>query len=70
MIIAGKIKIKHGAVVKFEKEGACIDDGTLLPADLIIMATGVYLDKTLYHATKISCRVWLDERRRKEYLWE
>jgi putative flavoprotein involved in K+ transport len=40
LIIDGKIKLAHGQVVEIVEDGAILDDGTKLEADLIVYATG------------------------------
>ena len=40
LIIDGKIKLVHGQVAEIVPEGVKLDDGRVLPADLIVYATG------------------------------
>lgn len=40
LIIDGKIKLAHGQVAEITETGVLLDDGTELPADLIVYATG------------------------------
>ena len=40
LIIDGQIKLKHGQVAKIIPDGVLLTDGTHLPADLIVYATG------------------------------
>ena len=40
LIIDGKIKLAHGNVREIVPDGVMLEDGTLLPADLIVYATG------------------------------
>ena len=40
LIIDGKIKLAHGNVREIVADGVMLEDGTLLPADLIVYATG------------------------------
>lgn len=40
LIIDGKIKLAHGQVQQITETGVLLDDGTELPADLIVYATG------------------------------
>jgi len=40
MIIDGKIKHKYGQVVRLSETGVVLEDGTELPADLVVYATG------------------------------
>jgi len=40
LIIAGKIKIKHGEITQFETDGLRMKDGSFVPADIIVLATG------------------------------
>ena len=40
LIADGKIKLAHGQVTKITKTGVVLDDGTELPADVIVYATG------------------------------
>ena len=40
LIIDGKIKLAHGNVQEIVPNGVMLDDGKLLPADLIVYATG------------------------------
>ena len=40
LIADGKIKLRHGQVTEITKTGVKLDDGTELPADVIVYATG------------------------------
>jgi putative flavoprotein involved in K+ transport len=40
MIIDGKIKLAHGQVKEIVEDGVVLEDGTHLPADVIVYATG------------------------------
>lgn len=40
LIIDGKVKLAHGQVQQITETGVLLDDGTELPADLIVYATG------------------------------
>jgi putative flavoprotein involved in K+ transport len=40
LIIDGKIKLAHGAVREITETGVVLEDGTTLPADVIVYATG------------------------------
>jgi putative flavoprotein involved in K+ transport len=40
LIIDGEIKLKRGQVVKLTEDAVVLDDGTELPADLVVYATG------------------------------
>ncbi|MEN2991870.1 NAD(P)/FAD-dependent oxidoreductase [Tistrella sp. BH-R2-4] len=40
LIIDGKIKLKAGQVKEIVEDGVVLEDGTMLPADLIVYATG------------------------------
>lgn len=41
MIIDGKVKLKsNSAIAKFTSDGIKFEDGSFLPADVIILATG------------------------------
>jgi hypothetical protein len=40
LIIAGKIKIKHGEITQFEADGLRMKDSSFVPADIIVLATG------------------------------
>ena len=40
LIIDGKVKLKRGQVKEITETGVVLDDGTVLPADLIVYATG------------------------------
>jgi len=40
LVIDGKIKVKRGQVAEITEKGVKLDDGTELPADLIVYATG------------------------------
>lgn len=40
LIIDGKIKLKRGQVEEITQDGVLLDDGTTLPADVIVYATG------------------------------
>ena len=40
MIIDGRIKLKKGAVARLEERSLVLDDGTALPAELVVFATG------------------------------
>lgn len=40
LIIDGKIKLKRGQVTGLDETGVILDDGTHLPADLVVYATG------------------------------
>ncbi len=40
LIIDGEIKLKRGQVAEIVEDGVILDDGTKLPADLIVYATG------------------------------
>jgi putative flavoprotein involved in K+ transport len=41
MVADGKVKLKHGTIKRFVKKGIEFEDGTFLPADVIVCATGV-----------------------------
>ncbi|MDU8946768.1 flavin-containing monooxygenase, partial [Ovoidimarina sediminis] len=40
LIIDGKIKLAHGQMKEFTENGIRLEDGTELPADLVVLATG------------------------------
>ncbi|MEO8243614.1 MAG: NAD(P)/FAD-dependent oxidoreductase [bacterium] len=40
LIIDGKIKLAHGNVTEITEDAVVLDDGTVLPADVIVYATG------------------------------
>ncbi len=40
LIIDGKIKLAHGTVAEITEDAVVLDDGTVLPADVIVYATG------------------------------
>ena len=40
LIIDGKIKLAHGAVKEITEDAVVLEDGTVLPADVIVYATG------------------------------
>jgi len=40
LVAEGKIKLAHGQVTEFTKEGVKLDSGKVLPADLVVFATG------------------------------
>ena len=40
LIIAGKIKMKHGEITQYETDGLRMKDGSFVPADIIVLATG------------------------------
>ncbi|RAI03563.1 FAD-dependent oxidoreductase [Acuticoccus sediminis] len=40
LIIDGKVKLVKGQVKEFVEDGVVLDDGTKLPADLVVLATG------------------------------
>lgn len=40
LIIDGKIKLAHGKVKEYSETGVVLEDGTELPADLVVLATG------------------------------
>ena len=40
MIIDGRIKLKHGSVAELGERTVVLSDGTTLPADLVVFATG------------------------------
>ncbi|WP_432545839.1 flavin-containing monooxygenase [Kineococcus sp. SYSU DK004] len=40
MIADGTIKLQHGSVIGFNSEGVVLEDGSTVPADLVIMAVG------------------------------
>lgn len=40
LIIDGEVKLAHGNVDHFEEDAVVLTDGTRLPADLVVMATG------------------------------
>ena len=40
LVADGKIKLAHGQVTEFTASGVTLDDGTELPADLVVFATG------------------------------
>ena len=40
MIIDGRIRLKHGSVAELGERTVVLSDGTTLPADLVVFATG------------------------------
>jgi len=40
MIAERKVKLKHGTIKRFVKNGIEFEDGTFLPADVVVCATG------------------------------
>jgi NADH dehydrogenase FAD-containing subunit len=40
MIIERKIKLKHGTISRITKTGLEFEDGSTIPADVIVFATG------------------------------
>ena len=40
LVASGEIKLAHGQVARLTEDGVVLDDGTELPADLIVYATG------------------------------
>jgi len=50
LIIDGKVKVKQGqGISHFEKDGLRFEDGSFLPADIVVIATG-------YHSMRETCR--------------
>lgn len=41
LIIDGKINMKHGEIARFESDGLRLKDGSFVPADIVILATGM-----------------------------
>jgi putative flavoprotein involved in K+ transport len=40
LVASGEVKLAHGQVVRLTETGVVLDDGTELPADLVVYATG------------------------------
>jgi hypothetical protein len=40
LIIAGKIKVQHGEIERFETDGLRMKNDTFVPADIVVLATG------------------------------
>ena len=40
MIVDGRIRLKRGTIERFERRSVTLSDGTELPADLVVLATG------------------------------
>lgn len=40
MIGDGRIMVRNGKLVRFSEDGACLGDGTAIPADVVVLATG------------------------------